>query len=75
MSDRELKDIGISRSQIDFAVRGDVERDQFCSRRTIARAPATGGSSVHRLGATHYLADEGRDPDISAWPKKQGATS
>lgn len=29
MSDRQLKDIGISRSQIDFAVRGVVERDQF----------------------------------------------
>ncbi len=31
MSDRELKDIGIVRSQIDFAVRRGVERDRRVS--------------------------------------------
>jgi uncharacterized protein YjiS (DUF1127 family) len=28
MSDRQLRDIGITRSQIEFAVRGDAERDR-----------------------------------------------
>jgi uncharacterized protein YjiS (DUF1127 family) len=32
MSDRQLKDIGITRSQIEFAVRGDVERDRIVGR-------------------------------------------
>jgi uncharacterized protein YjiS (DUF1127 family) len=32
MSDHELKDIGISRSQIDFAVMGDVRRSPTSSR-------------------------------------------
>jgi uncharacterized protein YjiS (DUF1127 family) len=32
MSDRQLKDIGIARSQIEFAVRGDVERDRIVGR-------------------------------------------
>ena len=32
MSDRQLKDIGIPRSQIEFAVRGDLERDRAFNR-------------------------------------------
>ena len=34
MSDRELEDIGIHRSQIEFAVRGDFERDRALARRS-----------------------------------------
>ena len=33
MSDRDLRDIGLSRSQIDFAVRGNAERHPFLNRR------------------------------------------
>jgi uncharacterized protein YjiS (DUF1127 family) len=32
MSDRQLKDIGIVRSQIEFAVRGGLERDRTFPR-------------------------------------------
>lgn len=32
MSDRELKDIGLTRTQIDAALRGDVARDRSLSR-------------------------------------------
>jgi uncharacterized protein YjiS (DUF1127 family) len=32
MSDRQLRDIGITRSQVEFAVRGDVERDRVVGR-------------------------------------------
>ncbi len=32
MSDHQLKDIGIARSQIEFAVRGEAERDRVISR-------------------------------------------
>ena len=32
MSDRQLKDIGVVRSQIEFAVRGKTERDPIVSR-------------------------------------------
>ena len=32
MSDRQLKDIGVARSQIEFAVRGQVERDRALAR-------------------------------------------
>jgi uncharacterized protein YjiS (DUF1127 family) len=32
MSDRELKDIGLCRSQIEFAVRGTAERHPFVDR-------------------------------------------
>ncbi|HWE21138.1 MAG TPA: DUF1127 domain-containing protein [Hyphomicrobiaceae bacterium] len=32
MSDRQLKDIGIARSQIEFAVRGEPHRDRVISR-------------------------------------------
>jgi uncharacterized protein YjiS (DUF1127 family) len=33
MNDRELRDIGLSRSEIERAVRGDRERDRVLSRR------------------------------------------
>ena len=32
MSDRELKDVGISRVQIEFAVRGEAARDAISGR-------------------------------------------
>jgi uncharacterized protein YjiS (DUF1127 family) len=32
MSDRQLQDIGISRSEIEFVVRGDIERDRIVGR-------------------------------------------
>jgi uncharacterized protein YjiS (DUF1127 family) len=32
MSDRELKDIGLSRSQIDAALRGELMREQMLAR-------------------------------------------
>jgi uncharacterized protein YjiS (DUF1127 family) len=32
MSDRQLRDIGISRSQIEFAVKGDLDRDRIVGR-------------------------------------------
>ena len=32
MSDRQLRDIGIVRSEIEFAVRGDLERDRAIGR-------------------------------------------
>jgi uncharacterized protein YjiS (DUF1127 family) len=32
MSDRQLRDIGIVRSEIEFAVRGDLERDRAFGR-------------------------------------------
>lgn len=32
MSDRQLRDIGIVRSEIEFAVRGDLERDRIVGR-------------------------------------------
>ena len=32
MSDRQLKDIGVARSQIEFEVRGEAQRDRVISR-------------------------------------------
>jgi uncharacterized protein YjiS (DUF1127 family) len=32
MTDRQLKDIGVTRSQIEFAVRGEPHRDRIISR-------------------------------------------
>ena len=38
MSDRELRDIGISRSQIEFAVTGDFKRERVPSRLELSKA-------------------------------------
>ena len=38
MSDHELRDIGISRSQIEFAVTGDFKRERVPSRLELSKA-------------------------------------
>jgi hypothetical protein len=38
MSDRELRDIGIGRSQIEYAVRGNFTREYVPSRVELSRA-------------------------------------